>query len=255
MRMHFEFTKQIQTTKNSIFYSLTRYNNDQIMAIGRRNFWNERLIKFMMLTNEFDVIRDDETFFLRGEDPRSFYHNGDLYIQDNYWNDIYLINMNNEYKAVKVNIDGKNLSFISHNNRLYFIYYMFPFILYEIDIETGEIFPVPVHDNGMCNDEYRGGTPGYQLNDNTYYGFGHRTYVDNEIMKHDVFYWEIHFADKPYIRVFDIQQPPGSLNICDPTSVVDIGDKKYLVTAESEYPWFYYQNYETNIYEICEMNI
>ena len=54
------------------------------------------------------------------------------------------------------------------------------------------------------------------------------------------------------IEIIEIEQPAGSLNICDPTSVVEINEKKYLITAESRLGWFSKQDYVTNVYEIVE---
>lgn len=246
--MHFKFIKRLQTTESSIFYSIIHRDN-KLLAVGRL-FYNQRLIKMMTLDKYFNVLDDNIPILIKGEDPRCFYHDSQLYIQDNYWNDMHIMNVDDDYKSTAVNIFGKNISFISRGNRLYFIHYMAPFTLYEFEPETGEIFPVDVYTN-FENFEYRGGTPGYHLRDDTYYGFGHRTYVSDDSLFHDVFYWEIDFSyDKPYIKIIDVIQPPEFLNICDPTSVIEINDRRYLVTAESKFPWFQTQAYVTNIYEI-----
>ena len=42
--MKFSFVKRIDTTKNSIFYSLIKHN-DKIIGFGRRYYGDERLIK------------------------------------------------------------------------------------------------------------------------------------------------------------------------------------------------------------------
>lgn len=247
--MYFKFHKRLQTTEHSIFYSVIQ-RKDKILAIGRRHFYNERWLKMMTLDENFDVLDDTESILIKGEDPRCFYHNNDLYVQDNYWNDMHLINVD-DFKSIPIGISGKNISFISRNNKLYFIHYMAPFSLYELEPETGEIFPIQTYSD-FENFEYRGGTPGYHLQDDIYYGFGHRTYTYEDTILHDIFYWEVDFSyDKPYISIYDIEQPPEALNICDPTSVIEIGDKKYLITAETIWPWFQYQDYITNIYEIC----
>ena len=252
--MYFEFIKQIETPKNSIFYSMIPYqdNSNRILAVGRRRY-DERILKFMILDQYLNVIKDNQTFLVRGEDPRCFYHNNFVYIQDNYWNDLHLINLTTR-DDIKIDIDGKNLSFISHNDRLYFIHFMCPFSLYELCLETGEIFPVEVYQEDYVNYEYRGGTPAYKLCDDVYYGFGHRTFTNFEgVLLHDVFYWEVHFThDKPFIQIWNIEQPPGSLNLCDPTCVITLNNRNYLVTAESEYPWFQDQEYITNVYEIIK---
>ena len=243
----------MKTTKDSIFYSLIQ-KNDEIIGFGRRHYGVERVIKKITLDENFDII-EDNNITLRGEDPRCFEYNNQIYVLDNYLDDMYLINYaNNVY--TKINISGKNLSFINHNNVLYFIHYMKPFKLYTFDVETGAIANVDVDDDANnCNFEYRGGTPGYKLNENEYYGFGHRTYIENgHILKHDIFKWVVYFNnDKlPKIVHFEVEQPCNSQNICDPTSVIEVHNKKYLITAESEQSWFCEQDYITNVYEINE---
>lgn len=254
INMQLKFIKRIKTTKNSIFYSIVPYTENTLIGVGRRKYdENERLLKFIHLNNEFEVIEDKDSFLIIGEDPRLFMHNNNLYVQDNYWNDMHIINLT-KFSRIKIDISGKNISFISHNGRLYFIHYMCPFMLYEFCEETGKVFQIDVYQDYEENFEYRGGTAGYKLKDNVYYGFGHRTYTNkNGIIKHDIFYWQVNFEwDKPYIEIITIIQPPNSLNICDPTSIVQINDKKYLITAESEYPWFQEQDYVTNVYEIMK---
>jgi len=250
--MHFVYKKRINVTKNSIFYSLIKHNN-VIVAFGRRHFGSERVIKKITLDENFDIIEDNNITF-RGEDPRCFEYNNKIYVLDNYLNDMFLIDCENNIYT-KINISGKNISFINHNNKLYFIHYIKPFELYTFDVETGYITKIDVDDDKHnYNYEYRGGTPGYKLNENEYYGFGHRTYIQDGILKHDIFKWIVSFDnDKlPIISHHDIEQPYNSKNICDPTSMIEINNKKYLITAEADDPWFCEQDYITNVYEIHE---
>jgi len=250
--MKFQFIKRINTIKNSIFYSLIKINN-KITAFGRRHYGNERVIKKIILDENFDVIEDNGIYF-RGEDPRCFEYNNKIYVLDNYCNDMFLVDYENN-KYTKINISGKNISFINHNNILYFIHYIKPFKLYTFDIETGIITHIDVDDDKQTyNYEYRGGTPGYKLNDNEYYGYGHRTYMKNNIMTHDIFKWVVYFENNklPRISHYDIEQPCNSKNICDPTSIIEINNKKYLITAETDDIWFCEQDYITNVYEIIE---
>jgi hypothetical protein len=250
--MKLSFVKRINTLKNSIFYSLIKSNNE-IIAFGRKHYGSERIIKKITLDEKFDIIEDNNNHF-KGEDPRCFEYNNKIYILDNYLNDMFLI----DYKtnnSVKINISGKNLSFITHDNILYFIHYIKPFELYTFDIDSGTITKIDIDDDKKnCNYEYRGGTPGYKLNNNEYYGFGHRTYIHNHILKHDIFKWTVYFENNklPKIIIIDIEQPHNSQNICDPTSVIEINDKKYLITAETDRAWFCEQDYITNVYEIIE---
>lgn len=129
--MKFSYIKRIDTTKNSIFYSLIKYNNE-IIAFGRRRY-DERVIKKITLDENFDIIEDNNITFT-GEDPRTFEYNNKIYILDNYFSDMFLIEHENK-KYTKIDISGKNISFINHNNILYFIHYIKPFILYTFDAE------------------------------------------------------------------------------------------------------------------------
>ena len=254
--MKFSFVKRIDVSENSIFYSMIN-QGDEIIAFGRRHYGNERVIKKILLNSSFDVIEDNSTIF-RGEDPRCFKYKDKIYILDNYYNDCHLIDYENDEngKYTKINITGKNFSFINDNDTaLYLIHYIKPFELYSFNVQNGDVTKITVDDDGFnCNYEYRGGTVGYKLNDHQYYGFGHRTYVQNNILKHDVFYWVVYFEKDrlPRISHYDIEQPPNSKNICDPTSVIEINNKKYLITAETDNPWFCDQDYTTNVYEIID---
>ena len=141
------------------------------------------------------------------------------------------------------------------SNKLYFIHFIKPFNLYTFNIEDGKITQIKVDDDKLrYNYEYRGGTPGYKLNENTYYGYGHRTYNKNNNLIHDIFKWIVYFENNklPRISHFDIKQPNNSKNICDPTSVIEHNNKKYLITAETDKPWFCDQDYITNVYEIID---
>lgn len=247
------FKKRINTTKDSIFYSLIKYNNE-IIGFGRRYYGSERIIKKIILDENFDIIEDidNDNNTFRGEDPRCFEYNNKLYVLDNFLNDMFLFDYDNK-KYIKINISGKNISFINHDNNLYFIHYIKPFELYTLDVETGYITKMDVCDDKKdYNYEYRGGTPGYKLNENQYYGFGHRTYLKNGIVTHDIFKWIVFFDnDKlPKISLYTIDKPKNSKNICDPTSVIEVNNKKYLITAETEHIWFDKQDYITNVYEI-----
>lgn len=164
---------------------------------------------------------------------------------------MYLFDINDN-KYIKINTSGKNISFIPHYDELYFIHYIKPFVLCKFDIETGKITQIDVDDDGLTyNYEYRGGTPGYKLTDDSYYGFGHRTYFDT-VLKHDIFIWIVSFETNKLPNIFhlDITQPPNSKNICDPTSVIYLNNKKYLITAETNEPWFSSQDYTNNVYEL-----
>ena len=249
----FIYKKRIKTIKNSIFYSLIKYKNE-ILGFGRRYYgFGDRTINKIKLDKNFNIIENCNITF-RGEDPRCFIYKEKLYILDNWLNDMYLIDYDNK-KYIKINISGKNLSFINHNNNLYFMHWIKPFILFKFNIETGKITKIVVDDDKKTyNYEYRGGTPGYKINDNEYYGFGHRTkqaWHSDPNTNHTIFKWIVNFQDeKPRIKIIDIKQPINSKKICDPTSVIEIDNKKYLITAETDRIWYCEQDYITNVYEI-----
>ena len=251
--MVFKFVKKINTKKNSIFYSFIKYNNE-ILGFGREHYSMEhkKIIK-IKINDNFEII-EECTDKLIGEDPRVFIFNKELYIQDNMLSDMKLINYeNNNY--IDIDIKGKNISFFEHKNELYFIHYIKPLHIYKFNINDKKISKIDVDDDK--NDykyEYRGGTPGYKLDNNTYFGYGHRTYKVDKILKHDIFKWVLYFEENklPRISHYNIEQPSKSKNICDPTSVLIIDNKKYLITAESDFSWFREQDYITNVYEIVE---
>ena len=274
MPTSFRFVKRIPTEYRSIFYSLLklpkheeRPANHKYIGFGRKNC-PARILKKVVLDENLDIVEDkNETF--RGEDPRCFYFNDKIVVLDNYYCDMYLIQhdatpgtpIESANKFTRIRISGKNLSFIPHNGKLYFMHYIKPFELYTCNVETGACERVVVGNHQETrNGEYRGGTPGYLVKgtNNQYFGFGHRTYTASGIMTHDVFKWVVTFpsddaAAAPTIEYFEVEQPPNSKNICDPTSVIEMDDGKlYLITAETEIPWFHDQDYITNVYEIVD---
>ena len=272
MPTSFRFVKRIPTEARSIFYSLLklpksdeRPANHNYIGFGRKNC-PARILKKVVLDENLDIIEDkNETF--RGEDPRCFYFNDKIVILDNYYCDMYLIQhdatpgtaIESANKFTRIRISGKNISFIPHNGKLYFIHYIKPFELYTCNMETGVCERVDVGNHqSTSNAEYRGGTPGYLVKgtNNQYFGFGHRTYTVGGVMTHDVFKWVVTFpvdAAPPTIEYFEVEQPPNSKNICDPTCVIERDDGKfYLITAETEQTWFHEQDYITNVYEIVD---
>lgn len=243
------FVKRIKTQPKSIFYSLIKKDNE-IIGFGRKHY-NKNIIKVVKLNDNFDIIEDNNVDLV-GQDPRCFIYKNKLYILNNNYNKMFLIDYETK-ENIKINIPGKNISFVVHNNTLYFIHYIKPFVLYKFNIEDGTMEKQEVDDDkGKYNYEYRGGTPGYKLDDNSYYGFGHRTYYKNKVLTHDIFKWVIYFENNklPRISHYNIKQPNNSKNICDPTSVIEVNNKKYLVTAETNQHWFVDQDYITNVYEM-----
>jgi hypothetical protein len=251
--IEFNFIKRIETEEESIFYSLAEYKGE-IIGVARKSalqYYMQSKIKHVKFDNDFTIIKDNILMYT-GEDPRSFLHDDKLYVLDNTYNAMNLIEYDTG-KRIPIGISGKNISFISHNNTLYFIHYLKPFTLFEYDLDFQSLRRVEVNDDGNTyNYEYRGGTSGYSCGKDTYYGFGHRTYYKDSTLIHDIFKWVVLFGERPSIQIIEVKQPVNSKNICDPTSVVYKDCKRYLITAESDTHWFEKQDFVTNVYEIVE---
>jgi hypothetical protein len=128
----FRHVKRITTEPNSIFYTLLKLPDNKFIGFGRKNC-PARILKKVILNDKLDIIEDkNETF--RGEDPRSFYLNNKMYVIDNYYNDMYLIehDATAAQKFTKIRMSGKNLSFIPHDGKLYFMHYIKPFVLIRV---------------------------------------------------------------------------------------------------------------------------
>lgn len=248
MKIQLRFYKRIETAINSIFYALTHYNN-KILGFARKYYGSGRNIKSIILDTDFNILTEAKDY-LRGEDPRCFIHNNELYIVDNYCGDIHLIKYDTK-EYIKIPLTGKNFSFISHNNQLYIIHTMMPFSLYSFDIASRKLAKIPTDTSLKENKEYRGGTPGYTKDNKTYYGFGHRTHNTRDGLVHDIYYWEVDFRNEnPRLSLRNIAKPKSAKYITDPTSIIEINNIEYLVTAESDHSWDRDQEYITNVYEI-----
>jgi hypothetical protein len=166
----------------SCWYSLIKYKGEYI-GVGRSQVTGDWTLKHPLTMVKLDpsnLAHVTETVKLPywGEDPRLFYHAGDLYIVNNYIHNVQLINFD-KGTCVQVKLPYKNFSWISHEGKLYAMFCMMPLMLFEVNPETGDCREV------LCDSHtvpkyilYRGGTPGYRLgtNKNTYYGYGHMTY-------------------------------------------------------------------------------
>lgn len=245
----FNYIKTVSVKKDSIFYSVIHYKNE-ILGFCRDRY-NSNSIRFVKFNIHFDII-DDNATMIEGEDPRCFIHRDKLYILNNFFSRMTLFDYDSKI-TIKLPFPGKNISFISRDDELYIIHYIKPFIMYRVDLHTGGVHVVDVSENGR--DEqllYRGGTPGYKLSDDIYYGYGHKTYITNDnILMHDIFRWDVDFrGGKPTMEIKDVVQPSNSRCICDPTSVIKMDNKTFLLTAESDKSWFCDQDYITNVYQV-----
>jgi len=252
----FSLLKKIIHHDMSTFYSFIN-KDDKIIGFSRSHYWS-RNANSHQLTDSLDIINLDENKDLLGEDPRTFYHNGHLYTTDNYCHDNHIQNHFTN-KRVKVQLNFKNTSYISHNNKLYGIHRMMPFEFYEIDPETGISTRVKTEE-GETNSEYRGGTPGYLYAPNVYVGFGHITknhpHEDNsKPMTHTVFLWKVDFNDSiPKLTIKNVDIPTTKM-LLDPTSLIKKNGKTVLVICESDEMWHNDQEFSTCFYELNGLNI
>lgn len=257
---HLEWVKRVSVPAQSIFYSVVEHtlpNGSPGLWGVCRNYYSDRNLTQVLLDSSFNIVKSNGIQY-RGEDPRLFMHKDRLYIVDNYFNDVFVIDAESK-EYVKVNAPGKNFSFFSFEGEVFLIHYMKPFVLLRFDMKTGNVMNVAV--NHECqkevNLEYRGGTPGYAcpLRRGVYVGYGHRTYYSRTgALTHDIFRWEVNMLakDGPSIVIEEVQKPKGAMNICDPTCAVSINGNCYLFTAESMGQWNREQEYVTNVYKLTK---
>jgi hypothetical protein len=245
-RASLRWIRCIRVPRHSVFYSFT----PDLRGFGRSHYAEHSTIS-VRLNSEMTEVRPGETVSpIKCEDPRCFEHQGKLYVVDNRFlgderNRLYCVE-DNTYRSL--DLEGKNLSYISHRDTLYVIHRFCPFHLYSLDVAMGRSCPVFIDTDGEEDWEYRGGTPGYpDARAGVYHGFGHRTHLKGETTMHDIFVWTLHLEGKIRIEMEQVPSPPEARNISDPTCVLH---GKYLVTAESDQPWFTDQVYVTNLYEI-----
>lgn len=258
-----ELFTRMTTPERSIFYSFILLDAGVLFGFARKSYDQSGLLT-IKCNEKFEIANIyDENMI--GEDPRVFHHDGCVYVVDNRHDNVHLHNYTKK-TYVRVNLDGKNFSFVSRGRDFYCIHTMQPFRLFKVDVSDGAVQPVytvggETVDNtlrggtpGYIVNSYRGGTPGYMYDAKKYYGFGHRTYQkSDDILRHDIYFWVLLFDDDDQVirlKIIDIDQPIASRNLTDPTCVLQAADSLYLVTAESDLAWFHDQPYVTNVYKL-----
>jgi len=249
-----KFDKRIDTPKYSVFYSFARFGG-KLLGFCRRSIfpdWRVREISCMEFEDNF--INPKETEVMIGEDPRTFTHQGKTYVIDNYLNDMHIYCLD-DLTRVKLQVPGKNLTFLSVGQRVFVIWSFMPFTMVELDIETGQVVRHLEVENGfpMRYLLYRGGTPGYHLKDDYWFGFGHMTYqgqkhpaIPEDVLYHDPFLWIVKMEPVPKLQLFVVHKPPDALNLFDPTCIID----DHLVSAECATAWGPDTDYVTNLYKL-----
>lgn len=208
-----------------------------------------RKLDHLTYSTDFDLL-STEPQFVTGEDPRVL---NSSHIFDNYLDDMFMIDTRTKQRYPVYHkgsrAKGKNYVWYVHKSQLYAIRWFQPL----------EIIACTKKDEGLhCDDYYkenskhsdqslRGGTVGFSSGDEVN-GFGHKTFDTNH---HTVIQWKLKDLDsgKPKVQINDVKMP-GSLSICDPTSVLVIKGIPYLFTSESTGAWFHQQTYHNKVYKI-----
>ena len=117
----FNYIKTVSVKKDSIFYSVIHYKNE-ILGFCRDRY-NSNSIRFVKFNIHFDII-DDNATMIEGEDPRCFIHRDKLYILNNFFSRMTLFDYDSKI-TIKLPFPGKNISFISRDDELYIIHYIY----------------------------------------------------------------------------------------------------------------------------------
>lgn len=249
------FEKRIKTKKNSIFYSLIP-TEDGFLGIYRDHFFSNQL-NAVLLDKRLKIVQDFELSTI-GEDPRTFKHGPSYYVTDNTYceNKIYTL-INKKTPILKLqygpkNKDsnfpkGKNPTYISSENALYLISWFYPLELYRFNKTLSKVEKI-YQGNDRHDNRFRGGTPGYATQTKgEFVGFGHYTVEEDGILKHQPFLWKFNLRTKTVET--KVLHDLGS-TIFDPVCIIQMDGDFYLISAESEHPWFVEQDYMTRIWKI-----
>ena len=196
------------------------------------------------------MLRDDGAVAV-GEDPRCFRFAGRSYVTDNTWGASALLDEWNGYAREELPSDGKNYTLVplEEEGRLLCIEWLSPLTVWERGAAPGGWRLLWAAD-GPGDAGLRGGTPGYPCGGGRFYGFGHRTIGAGWDVRHVPFAWTLDVSgEAPALET----RPLGGSRaaIVDPTCVVERDGRRYLITAESDRPWFVPQRYRTNVYELA----
>lgn len=248
---------RIPTSENSVFYALKHASTiSNVREAFYRSQYDKRLLgRCFISLDQWSIIRDDGPIAI-GEDPRVFEHDGVEMILDNTWGDSRLLLPNDRFKILQLPTNGKNLTLISHGSTTYCIEWFKPLRVHSCDDLEGGSWETKLARTQGQNLEYRGGTPGYATRDKSvYFGMGHRTIESAGLTTHCPFFWLLNVKNWNLTVADYGDEGIFSNNIVDPTCIVQHNDRYYLLTAESQRPWFgATQDFATNVYEISFMH-
>jgi hypothetical protein len=247
--MDVRFVKTIPTPDSSVFYSLRAEEFLPVYTAHYRLAYDARIIGRCVLSADFEPLRDNGAVAV-GEDPRCFRFAGRSYVQDNTWGASALLDEWAGYAREALPSNGKNYTMVplEEGGRLLCIEWLSPLTVWERAAEPGGWRLLCRQAEGG-DPGLRGGTPGYPLGDGRYYGFGHETRGSGWDVRHVPFSWTLDLGGEvPIVRVAPLAGFRST--VADPTCVVERAGTRFLITAESDRPWFVPQSYRTNVYGI-----
>jgi hypothetical protein len=244
---------QIPTPPCSVFYSLKQFESGPFEAFYRRAY-NSRILGRCIVDPDAWKILADDGAVCYGEDPRVLSHGHDDYVMDNTWDSSGLIIPDNAYERFPLPSRGKNLTLISAQETLLCVEWLRPLNVLSASVIDGND---TVWTRIACRDRSerdiwcRGGTPGYLTpKEGVFVGFGHQTLEDGRTVAHKPFAWRLDTGTWD-LQTQEVDPRAFSWKITDPTSVVERGGRYFLITAESQLPWFGpLQDLATRVYEL-----
>lgn len=244
--------KQFSIFENSdcpeVALSVTHFNGKNY-AVTRKMpaiYFTDSKIKFYELDENFNEIKSE--IICRGEDPRIFAFNNDLYfsswewVEEIKWGIPFIFNLTKQKKIYpkinKIRHIGKNWTFLNYNGNPYIMYSVDPLILLKIDLDSGELENYNGDPNLISITEYRGGASAMQEGKNII-GLGH--YSINA-KYHKIFFYQNNLSNLNHKEMITY-----NLNgVCDPYGFFKIRDTYYASITTSTREWTNSKNKYTN---------
>jgi hypothetical protein len=231
-----------------------KYEAVRLIERNDNNFLCENFCGGIFLFKVINNSKEFIHFIPRGEDPRVFVYNEEVYVYyqiysfDIQTTEIYIMELSSESRQTfKISHDslfmGKNWSPFEKTGTLYFVHTYDPFFIIKIPKKNewldGKI-KIKIKDESEIPEwewsddpergfvtEFRGGSRGISINNYIYF-FGHRTHKKNQ-MKHTVFIAQLDFQKNivDFIEInnepdFNIISDPFGVNLCDEIIEIDI---------------------------------
>jgi hypothetical protein len=187
----------------------------------------------------------------KGEDPRVVLTRGKVFVLDNTLNQCRLINLDDSKETYSVPLKGKNFVFLPSEDELYVVEWLAPLCIHRVvsfgfdSLVLDKVF----QGTERSRPDLRGGTNVCEVSKHKWIGLGHRTHYTPRLT-HDPFYYVI----EKKVDSFSIQISKINVNdrpaIFDPCCLYKTDDHWFVVSAESELPWYKHQNLKTRLYEL-----